>query len=143
MNPRLASLPGVMRRCVGRPGKRTMLALAIAALSSGAAADFSVSGTQLLDGNGEPFVMRGINHPHAWYTERTPQAIRDIAATGANTVRVVLSNGYRWTRTTQAEVAMARRFPATCCPTACSQWFQAVVSPGWLLRASCWRYCFR
>lgn len=108
MNPRLSTLAGLIpggdqRRL--RPGKRTLLALAITALSSGASADFSVSGTQLLDGNGQPFVMRGINHPHAWYANRTPQAIRDIAATGANTVRVVLSNGYRWTRTSEAEVA--------------------------------------
>lgn len=90
---------------IRRTGQRALLALAVAALSAGAQADFSVSGTQLLDGNGEPFVMRGINHPHAWFTDQTPKALADIAATGANTVRVVLSNGYRWNRTSAQEVA--------------------------------------
>lgn len=59
---------------------------------SQAFAGFSVSGTQLLDGNGQPFVIRGINHAHTWFRGET-QAFADIAATGANTVRVVLSNG--------------------------------------------------
>lgn len=105
MYPQRSTICGGGRHRVTGRGKRALLALAVAALSSGASADFSVSGTQLLDGNGEPFVMRGINHPHAWYADRTPQAMKDIAATGANTVRVVLSNGYRWTRTSEQEVA--------------------------------------
>lgn len=105
MVPQRSTICGGGRHRVTGRGKRALLALAVAALSSGASADFSVSGTQLLDGNGEPFVMRGINHPHAWYADHTPQAMKDIAATGANTVRVVLSNGYRWTRTSEQEVA--------------------------------------
>ena len=70
-------------------------------------AAFSVNGTQLLDGHGEPFIMRGINYPHAWYADETNTAIPDIAATGANVVRVVLSNGTNaegWTKTPAAEV---------------------------------------
>ena len=66
-------------------------------------AGFSVSGTQLLDANGQVFVMRGVNHPHAWYTDKTA-SIADIAAIGANTVRVVLSNGDKWSKTSQSEV---------------------------------------
>lgn len=73
-------------------------------LSVNAVAGFSVSGTQLLDGNGQPFVMRGMNHPHTWYLGET-SAFANIAATGANTVRVVLSNGDRWTRNSKADVA--------------------------------------
>lgn len=69
-----------------------------------ALAGFSVSGTQLLDGNGKPFIMRGINHPHAWYNYRT-KAFADIAATGANTIRVVLSDGQQFTRNSQEDVA--------------------------------------
>lgn len=73
-------------------------------LSSFSDAGFSVSGTQLLDANGQAFVMRGVNHPHAWYTSNT-DSIADIAATGANTVRVVLSDGQQWTRNSAADVA--------------------------------------
>lgn len=70
-------------------------------------AGFSVSGTQLLNGNGQPFVMRGINHAHTWYSNKTNSAIADIAKTGANTVRVVLSNGTHregWIKTPVSEV---------------------------------------
>lgn len=70
-------------------------------------AAFSVNGTQLLDGNGEPFIMRGVNYPHAWYADKTNTAIPDIAATGANIVRVVLSNGTHaegWTKTSASDV---------------------------------------
>lgn len=68
-------------------------------------AGFQVSGTQLLDGNGNPFIMRGINHPHAWFTQRTEQALNDIAETNANTVRIVLSDGQQWSRNSAADVA--------------------------------------
>lgn len=68
-------------------------------------AGFTVAGNQLLDGNGNPFILRGINHPHTWYTFRTPQAVVDMASVGANAVRVVLSNGQRWTRNDVADVA--------------------------------------
>src|SRR5690606_41231218 len=68
------------------------------AASLGAYAGFQVSGTQLLDGNGNPFIMRGVNHAHAWYTGTTQQALADIASVEANTVRVVLSDGQQWTR---------------------------------------------
>ncbi|AJQ96022.1 glycoside hydrolase family 5 protein [Gynuella sunshinyii] len=67
-------------------------------------AGFSVSGTQLLDGNDKPFVMRGINYPHSWYSTNTTQAIKDMASVSANTVRVVLSSGYRWNRSSAEEV---------------------------------------
>lgn len=73
-------------------------------LSSQGHAGFSVSGTQLLDGRGEPFVMRGINHAHTWYAGET-SSFANIAATGANTIRVVLSNGQRWQRNSADDVA--------------------------------------
>lgn len=68
-------------------------------------AGFHVSGTRLLDANNNPFVMRGINHPHSWYKNDLVPALDAIAATGANTVRVVLSNGQQWTRDDAASVA--------------------------------------
>lgn len=84
---------------------KTLLFAGVFATTLSAEAGFQVSGTQLLDGNGNPFFMRGVNHAHAWYTNRTQQALADIASVEANTVRVVLSDGQQWTRTSAAEVA--------------------------------------
>jgi mannan endo-1,4-beta-mannosidase len=78
--------------------------VAVAAQPAQAAAGFTVSGSRILDANGNAFVMRGVNHAHTWYPDRTPQALADIKALGANTVRVVLSTGDRWTRTEAADV---------------------------------------
>jgi len=92
------------KRCSAQLLKMAAGTLAVATLASQALAGFTVSGTQLLDGNGNNFIMRGVNHPHAWYTGQTG-AFADIAATGANTVRVVLSNGHQWTRNSESDVA--------------------------------------
>lgn len=59
---------------------------------------FQVSGTQLLDANGNPFVFRGINHAHSWFADKDETAINAIAATGANCIRIVLADGEQWTR---------------------------------------------
>jgi len=66
---------------------------------------FTVSDGQLLDSTGTPFVMRGINHPHAWQRSRTDKALPEIGATGANMVRVSLSSGAPWGETPREEVA--------------------------------------
>ncbi|WP_330454675.1 MULTISPECIES: cellulase family glycosylhydrolase [unclassified Streptomyces] len=63
-----------------------------------------VSNGRVYEANGNEFVMRGVNHAHAWYPERS-SAISDIAAKGANTVRVVLGSGDRWTKTGASEVS--------------------------------------
>ncbi|MBE1489371.1 cellulase family glycosylhydrolase [Plantactinospora soyae] len=60
-----------------------------------AAVGLRVSGTNIVEANGQRFVMRGVNHPHVWYTGQT-SAFADIKALGANTVRVVLGSGKRW-----------------------------------------------
>ena len=60
-----------------------------------AANGFHVSGTKLYDANGQEFVMRGINHAHAWYKGDSDTAIPAIAKTKANTVRVAFSDGKR------------------------------------------------
>jgi mannan endo-1,4-beta-mannosidase len=39
--------------------------------------------------------MRGVNHPHVWYTNQT-SSFAAVKALGANTVRVVLGSGKRW-----------------------------------------------
>ncbi|PPT73575.1 beta-mannosidase [Xanthomonas arboricola pv. populi] len=82
-----------------------LLVVAGLALSSAAHAGLSVSGTQLRESNGNTVVLRGVNLSHAWYASRSDTALAAIAATGANSVRVVLSSGYRWNRTPEAEVA--------------------------------------
>ncbi|WP_307128410.1 cellulase family glycosylhydrolase [Streptomyces sp. B1I3] len=69
-----------------------------------AATGLRVSNGRLYEANGNEFVMRGVNHAHAWYPDRTG-SIADIAAKGANTVRIVLSSGDRWTRTSTSEVS--------------------------------------
>ncbi|SNX56091.1 mannan endo-1,4-beta-mannosidase [Streptomyces sp. TLI_55] len=58
---------------------------------------------RLLEGNGNDFVMRGVNHAHTWYPNET-QSLSDIKALGANAVRVVLADGHRWTANSAADV---------------------------------------
>lgn len=79
-----------------------MLTLFLTNLSStpaeAAAAGFKVSGTKLLDANGHEFVIRGINQAHNWYKWSDSDAIKAIAKTGANTVRLVLSDGEKYSK---------------------------------------------
>ncbi len=67
-------------------------------------AGFKVEGSKLLDANGNEFIMRGINHAHAWYRNEIDVSLKAIAATGANCVRVVLSNGSLWDKIPSDEV---------------------------------------
>ncbi|KRD44225.1 beta-mannosidase [Cellulomonas sp. Root930] len=64
-----------------------------------------VSGTQLVEKDGTPFIARGVSHAHTWYVSQTPTAIPAIRAAGANALRVVLSGGDRWTKNDAADVA--------------------------------------
>lgn len=81
-------------------------------VAAAAAAGFHVRNGNLLDANGNKFVMRGINYPYAWYhaSRNVAKDFKNIKATKANTVRVVLSSGQavsggkRWDRTTGKEV---------------------------------------
>lgn len=89
--------------------KKSSLALATSMLLASAMvapafAGWTVNGTQVLDPNGNSFVFRGVNHAHTWYTDRLNKSLSDIAASGANSVRVVLSNGTQWTRNNGADV---------------------------------------
>jgi mannan endo-1,4-beta-mannosidase len=63
-----------------------------------------ISNGRLLEGNGNDFIMRGVNHAHTWYPNET-QSLADVKALGANTVRVVLADGHRWTANSAADVA--------------------------------------
>jgi mannan endo-1,4-beta-mannosidase len=65
------------------------IAAALCMISTHTQAQFTTKGTQLMDAAGHAFVIAGINNPHAWFGERAYQALDDIAATKANTVRIV------------------------------------------------------
>ncbi|TQL03192.1 cellulase family glycosylhydrolase [Cellulomonas sp. SLBN-39] len=76
--------------------------------TSASAADpvgLHISGTRLVEQDGTPFVARGVSHAHTWYVSQTPTALPAIRAAGANAVRVVLSNGTRWTQNSASDVA--------------------------------------
>ncbi|GAB2729968.1 cellulase family glycosylhydrolase [Streptomyces bullii] len=83
-----------------------LLSLLSAATPSAHAAPtgFRVANGRLLEASGNDFVMRGVNHAHTWYADRI-SSLAHIKAKGANTVRVVLSSGDRWTRNDTADVA--------------------------------------
>lgn len=78
--------------------------LSSATPAQAAATGIHISNGRLLEGNGNDFVMRGVNHAHTWYPNQT-QSLADIKALGANTVRVVLADGHRWTANSASDVA--------------------------------------
>ncbi len=73
------------------PMKTILLVILMALFTMGSHAQegFTTQGPQLIDATGHPFIIAGINNPHIWFRERAYQALDDIAATGANTVRIV------------------------------------------------------
>jgi len=73
-------------------------------ISNAAVTGFHVSGRNLLDANGNNFIMRGVSHPHNWYLGQT-SSLTNIKAMRANTVRVVLSSGKLWPKNGAADVA--------------------------------------
>jgi hypothetical protein len=64
-----------------------------------------VDGRYLKDGSGNTVRLIGINHAHAWYRGYLGSALQGIRSWGANSVRVVLSNGYKWTKIPASEVS--------------------------------------
>ncbi len=50
---------------------------------------FTTTGGYLLDANGNQFVMRGINVPHAWHAKQSYIALNEIAKLKVNCVRIV------------------------------------------------------
>jgi mannan endo-1,4-beta-mannosidase len=84
------------------------LMLAVAGLPlkpARAAVGFHINGRNLLDANGNNFIIRGISHAHVWYPSNTA-SFADIKNVGkANTIRVVLGGGNRWGPNTASDVA--------------------------------------
>ncbi|MEV5730185.1 cellulase family glycosylhydrolase [Streptomyces pharetrae] len=102
------SVPKILRRAAAATTAGMVgLAISVFGLSgtSHAATGIHVSNGRILESNGNDFVMRGINHAHAWYPGRTDSSLAAIKAKGANAVRVVLSSGQKWTRTSASEVS--------------------------------------
>lgn len=93
-------------RSAARRWSQQLAFAGLAVLASSAHADLKVVDGVLVESNGNPFVMRGVNVAHAWYQDKTAQSLKDISARGANSVRLVLANGVKWTRTTESEVAL-------------------------------------
>ncbi|WP_030953374.1 cellulase family glycosylhydrolase, partial [Streptomyces sp. NRRL S-481] len=103
MRPRTAPAPRAATVAVA------LLGLLLSFLSLGTPAHaaptgFRIENGRLLEASGNDFVMRGVNHAHTWYPDRI-SSLAHIKAKGANTVRVVLSSGDRWTRNDTADVA--------------------------------------
>jgi mannan endo-1,4-beta-mannosidase len=80
-----------------------LLLFGLAPWRAQAAVGFRISGRNIVDANGNNFIIRGISHAHTWYPSQT-SSFANIKATGANTVRVVLSGG-RWTKNSASDVA--------------------------------------
>jgi mannan endo-1,4-beta-mannosidase len=100
MRRKLATVAGALLAMAA-----TLFAAPAPAHSADTASGFHISEGRLLDAGGNDFVLRGVNHAHTWYPSRTSQALKDIKALGANSVRVVLSTGDQWTRNDAADVA--------------------------------------
>lgn len=76
----------------------------VAALGGDApATGLHVEGARVVEANGTPFVMRGVNHAYVWYPSQN-RAFADMKSFGTNTVRVVLGSGQRWGPTPASEV---------------------------------------
>jgi mannan endo-1,4-beta-mannosidase len=69
-----------------------------------AAVGFTISGRNLVDANGNVFIMRGTSHPHVWFQGETA-SYAELAGLGSNAVRVVLGSGHRgWGLSSAADV---------------------------------------
>jgi mannan endo-1,4-beta-mannosidase len=82
--------------------RRACILFTLALLPTASFAGFSISNGVLVDDNGTPFVMRGVAYPYTWFAWRGEAAVQtdltNIAGTGANTVRYVLSTGGQWAK---------------------------------------------
>ena len=65
---------------------------------------FHTSVTTLYDAKGNPFIMRGINYPYAWYKGQEDTAIPAIARTGTHCIRIVMGAGQQYSKTSLAEI---------------------------------------
>src|SRR6266545_6499483 len=81
-----------------------MTSVVVLVQPANAAVGLHVSGTRILEANGNNLVMRGVNHPHVWFPTQT-SSFADVKSFGTNTVRVVLGSGQRWGPNPASEVS--------------------------------------
>ncbi len=65
---------------------------------------FKVDGSKLLDRCGNEFVMRGVNLAYTWFKSSAHSQLEAINKYGANAVRIVLSDGAKYTADDAASV---------------------------------------
>lgn len=63
-----------------------------------------VSGTELLSAAGEPFLIRGVNHPHSWFPQEDETALWAMADLGCNAVRIVCGCGILYEKDTAEDL---------------------------------------
>jgi len=86
--------------------RRAFILVTLLSLPVASFAGFFIANGQLVDNNGTPFIMRGVNYPYTWFQSRNTRAdLAAIAATGSNTVRIVLSTGGQWARVNGTQVS--------------------------------------
>src|SRR4051812_24814975 len=86
------SRQGLMRPPVGLQPLEARVHLSVARRSYNTGVGLFVSGGQVYDANGEPFVIRGINQNQWWGNPaENLNAIDHVAKTGANAVRAVFN----------------------------------------------------
>ncbi|MGA5358171.1 cellulase family glycosylhydrolase [Streptomyces purpurascens] len=103
MRSRSASVPRVAGVAAALLGLLLSL-LSFSTPAQAAPTGFRIENGRLVEASGNDFVMRGVNHAHTWYPGET-QSLADVKSLGANTVRVVLSDGHRWTKNSAQDVA--------------------------------------
>ncbi|MFB7928081.1 cellulase family glycosylhydrolase [Streptomyces sp. NPDC056039] len=103
MRSRTASVPRVAGVAAALLGLLLSL-LSFSTPAQAAATGLRIENGRLVEASGNDFVMRGVNHAHTWYPGET-QSLADVKSLGSNTVRVVLSDGHRWTKNSAQDVA--------------------------------------
>ncbi|WP_255950733.1 glycoside hydrolase family 5 protein [Streptomyces odontomachi] len=101
----LAGIAGLSGLALGGLDLGQSAQASVAAPTGTAATGLHISGGRLVEGNGSAFVLRGVSAAHNWYADKTTQSLKDIKALGANSVRIVLSTGARWTKNDASDVA--------------------------------------
>lgn len=83
-----------------------VLAVSVGTITAFAADGFYTSGTKLLDAKGNEFVMRGANFSYAWqhWGNEANTLIPAAKRIGCNTLRIQISTGKRWNKTTRSEL---------------------------------------
>ncbi|MFI6348758.1 cellulase family glycosylhydrolase [Streptomyces sp. NPDC050560] len=100
----LAAMTGLAATGLGHSAEASPRTAARRTARKTAATGLHVADGRLREADGNDLVLRGVSVAHAWYRDRTAQSLADVKSLGANSVRLVLSSGAQWTRTTASEI---------------------------------------